>query len=35
MTLDRTGHFSALERPQAWADIILARTVKPKLSAVG
>ncbi|WP_342150057.1 alpha/beta hydrolase [Methylorubrum sp. SB2] len=35
VTLDRTGHFSALERPQAWADIILARTVKPKLSAVG
>ena len=35
VTLDRTGHFSALERPQAWADIILARTAKPKLSAVG
>jgi len=24
ITLERTGHFSALERPQAWADIILA-----------
>ncbi|WP_232627658.1 alpha/beta fold hydrolase [Methylobacterium sp. Leaf118] len=34
ITLERTGHFSALERPEAWADIILARTVKPKLSAV-
>lgn len=27
ITLERTGHFSALERPQAWADIILAATV--------
>ncbi|MCE4226779.1 alpha/beta hydrolase [Methylobacterium sp. C25] len=35
LTLNRTGHFSALERPQAWADIILARTTKPKVSAVG
>ncbi|TXN06451.1 alpha/beta hydrolase [Methylobacterium sp. WL103] len=26
VTLERTGHFSALERPQAWADIILAAT---------
>ncbi|MCJ2088939.1 alpha/beta hydrolase [Methylobacterium sp. E-005] len=26
ITLDRTGHFSALERPQAWADIIRAAT---------
>ncbi len=34
ITLDRTGHFSALERPQAWADLILARTAKPKVSAV-
>jgi len=34
ITLDRTGHFSALERPQAWADIILARTASPKISAV-
>ncbi|MEE7493488.1 alpha/beta hydrolase [Methylobacterium oryzae] len=33
ITLDRTGHFSALERPQAWADIILARTAKTKVSA--
>ncbi len=34
VTLDRTGHFSALERPQAWADIILARTAKRKPLAV-
>ncbi|CAM2783224.1 alpha/beta fold hydrolase [Methylobacterium mesophilicum] len=34
ITLDRTGHFSALERPKAWADIILARTAKTKVSAV-
>lgn len=34
ITLDQTGHFSALERPQAWADIILARTAKTKVSAI-
>ncbi|MGY2050954.1 alpha/beta fold hydrolase [Methylobacterium sp. JK268] len=34
ITLDRTGHFSALERPQAWADIILARTAKSKIAAI-
>ncbi|MGU3467698.1 alpha/beta fold hydrolase [Methylobacterium sp. C33D] len=34
ITLDRTGHFSALERPQAWADIILARRAKTEVSAV-
>jgi pimeloyl-ACP methyl ester carboxylesterase len=28
ITLERTGHFSALERPQAWADIILAATAQ-------
>ncbi|MHC2109398.1 alpha/beta fold hydrolase [Methylobacterium sp. CM6246] len=28
VTLERTGHFSALERPQAWADLILAATAK-------
>ena len=26
ITLERTGHFSALESPQAWADIIIAST---------
>ena len=33
ITLERTGHFSALERPQAWADIILAATAT-KASAI-
>ncbi len=34
ITLDRTGHFSALERPEAWAEIILAATAeKPVLRA--
>jgi pimeloyl-ACP methyl ester carboxylesterase len=33
ITLERTGHFSALERPQAWADIILAATAT-KVSAI-
>lgn len=28
ITLEQTGHFSALERPQGWADIILAATAK-------
>jgi pimeloyl-ACP methyl ester carboxylesterase len=30
VTLERTGHFSALERPQAWADIILTATAKAR-----
>lgn len=30
VTLERTGHFSALECPQAWADLILAATVKAR-----
>ncbi len=34
ITLERTGHFSALERPQAWADIILGRTAETKVSAI-
>jgi pimeloyl-ACP methyl ester carboxylesterase len=34
ITLGRTGHFSALEHPQAWADLILAGTPAPKVSAV-
>lgn len=34
LTLERTGHFSALERPQAWADIILAATATTKVLAV-
>lgn len=32
ITLENTGHFSALERPQAWADIILAETAKAPAS---
>ncbi|TXN22422.1 alpha/beta hydrolase [Methylobacterium sp. WL9] len=33
VTLERTGHFSALERPQAWVDIILAATAKARAVA--
>lgn len=33
VTLDRTGHFSALERPQAWAEIILAATAKARAAS--
>lgn len=34
ITLERTGHFSALERPQAWADIILAATATTRATAI-
>ncbi|WP_267354056.1 MULTISPECIES: alpha/beta hydrolase [unclassified Methylobacterium] len=34
ITLERTGHFSALERPQAWADIILAATATTQARAI-
>ena len=33
VTLERTGHFSALESPQAWADIILAATATARAGA--
>ncbi|MCJ2061926.1 alpha/beta hydrolase [Methylobacterium sp. J-088] len=34
ITLERTGHFSALERSQTWADIILAATAAAKATAI-